>query len=100
MASSITIPPAHELACPLDKARLLLVSDSVEQLCRLRASLNCSCLARYASSDSGRRTFSADSLPCASATRCFAPSERAAHICNAWVSCDRCSRQVASCALR
>ena len=40
MASSITIP-ARDLPRHLDKAKLLLVSDSVEQLCRLRASLNC-----------------------------------------------------------
>jgi hypothetical protein len=41
MASYITTPLTNDLARPLDKARLLLVSDSAEQLCRLRASLNC-----------------------------------------------------------
>jgi hypothetical protein len=40
MASLITTPLAHDFPCPLDKTRLLLVSDSVEQLSRLRASLD------------------------------------------------------------
>jgi hypothetical protein len=41
MASLITTSSVHDLSRPLGKALLLLVSDSVEQLCRLRASLNC-----------------------------------------------------------
>lgn len=39
MVSSIS--PSRDFSRSLDKTRLLLVSDSVEQLCRLRASLNC-----------------------------------------------------------
>ena len=44
--------------------------------------------------------FSAARLACASATRCFAPPERAAHMCSACVSCERCSRQEPSCTRR
>jgi len=39
MVSSIS--PSRDFSRTLNKTRLLLVSDSAEQLCRLRASLNC-----------------------------------------------------------
>lgn len=41
MASSITALVSHDFPCSLDKTRLLLVSDSAEQLSHLRASLDC-----------------------------------------------------------
>ena len=55
----------------------------------------------YARSASGSRAFSVARLGLrVFATRCFAPPERAAHMCSAWVSCERCSRQEASWARR
>src|SRR5581483_2229101 len=55
---------------------------------------------RKTSSACGRRAFSASSRAWASSARCLAPEARPTHMCSAWVSCERWSRQEPSCARR